>query len=49
MTDPDKLDFKEATHAPEKADSTLKKNKKPSWPDEAQLWEAPEVGYGHME
>ncbi|KAH7029641.1 uncharacterized protein B0I36DRAFT_244279, partial [Microdochium trichocladiopsis] len=48
VKDPDTLEFKEATHAAEKPDSTMKRNNKPIWPDDEDLWEAPDVGYGHM-
>ncbi|KAM4064709.1 hypothetical protein HRG_004930 [Hirsutella rhossiliensis] len=48
VKDPGTLEFKEATHAAEKADSTVKGNKKPAWPQDEDLWEAPDVGYGHM-
>ncbi|EEY22219.1 conserved hypothetical protein [Verticillium alfalfae VaMs.102] len=48
VKDPDTLEFKEATHAAEKPDSTMKRNNKPVWPDDQDLWEAPDVGYGHM-
>lgn len=46
--DPETLQFKKATHAAEKPDSTKKGNKKPVWPDDEDLWEAPDVGYGHL-
>ncbi|KAM0278421.1 hypothetical protein ACHAQH_005176 [Verticillium albo-atrum] len=42
------LEFREATHASEKPDSTLKRNGKEVWPDNDEIWEAPEVGYGHL-
>ncbi|CCF33121.1 hypothetical protein CH063_05373 [Colletotrichum higginsianum] len=48
VKDPLSLEFKEATHAAEKPDSILKRNNKPVWPNDEDLWEAPDVGYGHM-
>ncbi|KAK4117130.1 hypothetical protein N656DRAFT_743098 [Canariomyces notabilis] len=48
VTDTETLEFKEATHAEEKPDSTKKVSGKAVWPSEAFLWEAPEIGYGHM-
>ncbi|KFA70745.1 hypothetical protein S40288_09216 [Stachybotrys chartarum IBT 40288] len=48
VKDPDTLEFKEATHAAEKPDSTKKRNNKPVWPADEDLWEAPDIGYGHM-
>ncbi|KYK60899.1 hypothetical protein DCS_02038 [Drechmeria coniospora] len=47
VEDPGTLEFKEATHAPEKPDSTMKQNEKPDWPDDQDLWDAPDIGYGH--
>ncbi|KAK0368385.1 hypothetical protein CLIM01_14261 [Colletotrichum limetticola] len=48
VKDPETLEFKEATHADEKPDSIKKQSGKAVWPGAAHLWEAPEVGYGHM-
>ncbi|TWU72917.1 hypothetical protein ED733_004770 [Metarhizium rileyi] len=48
VKDPLTLEFKEATHAAEKADSILKGNNKPAWPGQEDLWQAPDVGYAHM-
>jgi hypothetical protein len=42
------LDFREATHAPEKPDSTEKRSGHEVWPSADELWEAPEIGYGHL-
>jgi len=47
------MEFREATHREEKPDSTPKRAKpgKPAkvvWPSEDELWEAPEIGYGHL-
>ena len=42
------LDFVEASHNAEKADSLLKGNGQPVWPSDDQLKEAPEIGYGHF-
>ncbi|OAQ60945.1 hypothetical protein VFPPC_01984 [Pochonia chlamydosporia 170] len=49
VTDEVSLEFTEATHAGEKPDSTMK-NKKGAvvWPGMADLWAAPEIGYGHL-
>ena len=47
VKDPGTLEFKEATHAAEKPDSTVKWNNKPVWPEDEDLWEAPDIGYGH--
>jgi len=48
VTGVETLEFKEATHVKDKADSTKKALGKAAWPSEASLWEAPEIGYGHM-
>ncbi|KAK1950766.1 hypothetical protein LY78DRAFT_649557 [Colletotrichum sublineola] len=48
VKDLETLEFKEATHADKKPDLTKKQSGKAVWPGAAQLWEAPEVGYGHM-
>lgn len=48
VDDPQTLEFKEATHANEKPDSTKKKSGKAVWPSTSHLWEAPDVGYSHM-
>ncbi|KAF1952640.1 hypothetical protein CC80DRAFT_538057 [Byssothecium circinans] len=42
------LEFKEAMHVGEKPDSTKKASGKDAWPGPASLWEAPEIGYGHI-
>jgi hypothetical protein len=48
IDDEQTLELREATHAPEKPDATRKKNGKEVWPAESELWEAPEIGYGHL-
>ncbi|POR37769.1 Uncharacterized protein TPAR_02035 [Tolypocladium paradoxum] len=49
VTDTASWAFREATHAGEKADSTIKSSGKPVWPsDPDELWAAPEIGYGHF-
>ncbi|KAK0631595.1 hypothetical protein B0T14DRAFT_5183 [Immersiella caudata] len=48
VTDNETLQFREATHAEEKADATMKASGKAVWPGEDSLWEAPEIGYGHI-
>lgn len=42
------LEFVEATHYPEKPDSTKKRNGQPVWPDESQLSLYPDIGYSHL-
>ncbi|KAI0399363.1 hypothetical protein F4802DRAFT_610950 [Xylaria palmicola] len=42
------LELREATHAPAKPDSIPNGRGNPIWPSPEDLWEAPEVGYGHM-
>ena len=43
------LDFKEATDAGEKPDSTPKNARGDVvWPKAEDLWAAPEIGYGHL-
>ncbi|KAI1427202.1 hypothetical protein F5Y12DRAFT_739182 [Xylaria sp. FL1777] len=48
VTDRQTLEFREATHAPEKPDDVKNSRGNPVWPTRERLWEAPEVGYGHM-
>ncbi|KAK5998795.1 hypothetical protein PT974_01178 [Cladobotryum mycophilum] len=43
------LDFVEATHDPPKPDSTLKLSGNEVWPEESDLFEAPDVGYSHLD
>ncbi|KAI0556269.1 hypothetical protein F4679DRAFT_578393 [Xylaria curta] len=48
VKDTQTLEFKEATHADEKPDATKKQSGKAAWPEKIDLWEAPDIGYGHM-
>ncbi|KAF5535173.1 hypothetical protein FNAPI_12142 [Fusarium napiforme] len=48
VKDSETLEYAGSTHVDEKPDSTKKSSGKPVWPGESQLWEAPEIGYGHM-
>ena len=48
VKDPKTMEFKMATHEPEKPDSTKKRNGKPVWPEDSLLHEAPDVGYSHL-
>ncbi|KYG13567.1 hypothetical protein FVEG_13857 [Fusarium verticillioides 7600] len=48
VKDSETLEYAGSTHVDEKPDSTKKTTGKPVWPGESQLWEAPEIGYGHL-
>ncbi|KZZ95536.1 hypothetical protein AAL_04767 [Moelleriella libera RCEF 2490] len=48
VKDPVTLEFTEAAHADEKSDAILKSSGKAVWPGVDELWEAPDMGYGHM-
>ncbi|KFH43526.1 hypothetical protein ACRE_057150 [Hapsidospora chrysogenum ATCC 11550] len=51
VKDEETMEFREATDTGEKLDSTKKsnKNRTPVWPDWAELWAAPDIGYSHLE
>lgn len=51
VKDEETMEFREATDTGEKSDSTKKsnKNRTPVWPDWAELWAAPDIGYSHLE
>ncbi|KYK56455.1 hypothetical protein DCS_03455 [Drechmeria coniospora] len=48
VVDAQSLEFREATHAREKADGTMKSSGGLVWPPENELYAAPEIGYGHF-